>query len=244
MTDGIPIRTLLAKDRRGGCDGFPQTPMKVMLGARVAGKSAASPSTVGWAGGLANLNEVPFQAFIKSIKIADNSNDVANATRYRYGNQSGMYQSIIVETAQANTTEPAPAPQDSEVPPDADGGSIYSSSGAPSTEDATRIVIGTIIGCLFIVVFVSALARLCGKKNRAVSRVDGTQNLDEPWVPVVEFGARDTIELVGEPAPGELSVNGEDTPQESGLTPASVVDAREEVYRHLWANGARRTAGR
>lgn len=93
--NGVEVRTLLYSTV--GAAKFPQTPMQVKFGTWVAGKKGAPDGTIQWAGGLANFAQ-PSRAYYRSIKIVDTSNGVKGAKFYRYGDQSGTWQSIIVDT--------------------------------------------------------------------------------------------------------------------------------------------------
>lgn len=97
IIDGTTVRTLLAKDAKG-CSGFPQSPMQVKLGTWVAGKSSAQPGTIEWAGGLANFDSAPFNAYYKSVRVQDfmGGGDAKEATEYVYTDRSGSWQSIKV----------------------------------------------------------------------------------------------------------------------------------------------------
>jgi beta-glucanase (GH16 family) len=97
IIDGTTVRTLMAKDAKG-CSGYPQSPMQVKLGTWVAGKSSAAPGTIEWAGGLANFDSAPFNAYYKSIRVQDfmGGGDAKEATEYVYTDRTGSWQSIKV----------------------------------------------------------------------------------------------------------------------------------------------------
>lgn len=98
IIDGKPVRTLNAKDAKGG-SGFPQTPMQVKLGTWCAGRQGASPGTVQWAGGYSDFSKGPFKAFYKSVTIVDYAGGDGPgkaAKEYVYGDKSGSAQSIQV----------------------------------------------------------------------------------------------------------------------------------------------------
>lgn len=96
--DGAPVRVLNYADAKGGST-FPQTPMQIKLGTWVAGKPGVSEGTIDWAGGLADFSQAPFNAYYKSITVTDYANGVKGAKQYRYGDRSGTWQSIIVDTS-------------------------------------------------------------------------------------------------------------------------------------------------
>lgn len=98
--DGVSMRTLNAADNPSR---FPQTPMQVKIGTWCGGCSDAE-GTRTWAGGPPNWANAPFLAYYKSVKIVDNSNGVAGAVSYSYGDQSGSMDSIIVSTDAGSLT--------------------------------------------------------------------------------------------------------------------------------------------
>jgi beta-glucanase (GH16 family) len=97
MIDGTVVRTLNYADAKGGKE-YPQTPMQVKLGTWVAGKKDAPEGTVTWSGGVANFENGPSQAFYKRIVITDYAGGVEGAKSYVYGDTSGTYNSIVVDT--------------------------------------------------------------------------------------------------------------------------------------------------
>jgi beta-glucanase (GH16 family) len=97
--DGRPVRTLLAKDAKGG-SGFPQSPMQIKLGTWVGGRQGSPKGTVDWAGGYADFSKAPFVAYYKSVTITDYAGGDGPgkaARRYVYGDRSGSWQSIRVQ---------------------------------------------------------------------------------------------------------------------------------------------------
>lgn len=123
IIDGVVIRTLTYADAKGGTI-YPQTPMQVKFGTWIAGRKDASQGTIDWAGGLTNFAEGPFLAYYKSIKITDYAGGVTGAKQYVYGDRSGTWQSIKVDTVNGGSVGPKP-----------------SSSGAPlSTKSETASV--------------------------------------------------------------------------------------------------------
>lgn len=95
--DGAPVRTLTSAEAYNGLT-FPQTPMQIKVGTWIAGKKDNPEGTVQWAGGYTNFDEAPFLAYYKSITVTDYSNGHKGAKQYRYGDMSGTYQSIVVDT--------------------------------------------------------------------------------------------------------------------------------------------------
>jgi beta-glucanase (GH16 family) len=99
--DGALVRTLNYADAKGGAT-FPQTPMQVKLGSWVAGKASAGEGTITWSGGLANFANGPFLAYYKSCTITDYS---TGAKQYVFGDRTGSWDSIKIDTTGANTTD-------------------------------------------------------------------------------------------------------------------------------------------
>lgn len=127
LIDGNVVRTLTYGDASGGAT-YPQTPMQIKLGTWDGGAPGEAPGTVEWAGGYTNFANAPFTGYYKSITITDNSNGVAGATEYVYGDNSGTYSSIKVITGggAANTTN-----------------ELSSSSSAPSSTKTTSSTTST-----------------------------------------------------------------------------------------------------
>lgn len=100
LVDGTVTRTLTYASNP---NQFPQTPMQVKFGTWCGGCSDQE-GTRDWAGGPPNWADAPFKAYYKSVVIQDNSNGVANAVSYQYGDQTGSYKSIIVNTGSSTTT--------------------------------------------------------------------------------------------------------------------------------------------
>lgn len=109
--------------------GYPQTPMKLKIGAWVPGAKNNSAGTIEWGGGIADFSSGPHKAFIKSISITDDANGVKNATQYRYKDQTGLARSIAVETAGNETKWTVPG-----IPPGGEVTSSPSPSPSPSTK--------------------------------------------------------------------------------------------------------------
>lgn len=100
LVDGTSYRTLTYASNP---TQFPQTPMMVKFGIWCGGCSDQQ-GTRDWAGGAPNWAAAPFNAYYKTIVIQDDSNGVANAVSYEYGDQTGDYKSIIVNTGSGTTT--------------------------------------------------------------------------------------------------------------------------------------------
>lgn len=69
---------------------YPQTPMQVKFGAWSGGDPVNSPGTISWAGGPTDYSKGPFTMTVKSISVTDYS----TGTQYKYGDQSGSWNSI------------------------------------------------------------------------------------------------------------------------------------------------------
>lgn len=78
---------------------YPQTPMQVKFGAWSGGDTANSPGTIEWARGPTDYSTGPFTMTVKSIAITDYS----SGTQYRYGDQSGNWDSIIAVNGKLNS---------------------------------------------------------------------------------------------------------------------------------------------
>lgn len=89
--DGSIVRTLEYADANGG-DDFPQTPMNLRLGIWAGGDPSEPNGTIEWAGGVADYNKAPFTMTVKSVRVSDAS----RGTAYKYGDESGSWQSIHV----------------------------------------------------------------------------------------------------------------------------------------------------
>lgn len=100
LVDGTSYRNLTYASNP---NQFPQTPMMVKFGTWCGGCSDQQ-GTRDWAGGAPDWSAAPFKAYYKSIVIQDNSNGVANAVSYEYGDQTGDYKSIIVNTGSGTAT--------------------------------------------------------------------------------------------------------------------------------------------
>jgi len=70
--------------------------MQVKLGSWIAGNPKASPGTIEWAGGLADMSKGPFVAAYRSIKVTDFMGGAKAATEYVYTDRSGSWESIKV----------------------------------------------------------------------------------------------------------------------------------------------------
>ncbi|KAK9383981.1 concanavalin A-like lectin/glucanase domain-containing protein, partial [Kockiozyma suomiensis] len=67
--DGSVVRTLSAEKAQG----FPSSPSQLKVGSWVAGNPSNPEGTIGWAGGLADMSQAPFDFFVKGIYVQDYS---------------------------------------------------------------------------------------------------------------------------------------------------------------------------
>ena len=89
--DGAPVRELNYEDANGG-ESFPQSPMNVRLGIWAAGDKANNNYTIQWAGGETDYANGPYTMYVKSARITD----FTKGKEYRYGDETGSWQSIQV----------------------------------------------------------------------------------------------------------------------------------------------------
>lgn len=87
--DGNIVRTLT----NDTVEGYPQSPMYIKLGTWAGGDPANEPGTIEWAGGLTDYSQGPFTMYVTNVKVADYS----TGKSYSYGDQSGSWESIVVE---------------------------------------------------------------------------------------------------------------------------------------------------
>lgn len=69
LVDGHTVRTLAASHPQG----FPQTPMKVVVGSWVGGSTTNAPGTIAWAGGLSDMSAAPFTMVVRRLSVLDYS---------------------------------------------------------------------------------------------------------------------------------------------------------------------------
>ncbi|KAJ2903200.1 cell wall glucanase-like protein [Zalerion maritima] len=137
LIDDVVVRTLVRDDSVDDAYKYPQTPSRLRIGTWVAGQEGQSQGTIEWAGGLADYDDAPFVAYVKSIKMTDYSNGVSGAHEYVWTDQSGEDSSIEVVTededeADATTTGTADDAEETDCD-DEDDGNIY--DGPTGTED-------------------------------------------------------------------------------------------------------------
>jgi len=113
--DGVIVRTLPYAEAVGEGKFYPQTPSYIKLGIWPAGDKSEPKGTIEWAGGEVDYSKGPFSMFVKSIKVTDQN---LNATTYKYGDQTGSWESIKIDksgesdvTKYINTPPPPTAAQ-------------------------------------------------------------------------------------------------------------------------------------
>lgn len=92
---GTVVRTLTYDDADGQ---YPQTPMQVKFGAWSGGDSSNPSGTISWARGPTNYTKGPFTMSVSSLVVTDYS----TGKYYRYGNESGSWQSIVAVDGEIN----------------------------------------------------------------------------------------------------------------------------------------------
>jgi beta-glucanase (GH16 family) len=132
--DDVVVRTLTYGAAKGGST-YPQTPMQIKLGTWVAGGKDAPQGTVQWAGGYTDFSKAPFIGYYQKIAITDYSNGKTGASSYVYGDQSGTFGSIIVNTDGSKDTTPSKSSSaaGSKTSSKAASSSLSSSSSTPTT---------------------------------------------------------------------------------------------------------------
>lgn len=86
LVDGQTVRTLTANHPQG----FPQTPMKVVVGSWVGGSHTNAPGTIAWAGGLSDMSAAPFTMVVRRLSVLDYSLGYL----YLYTGHDGTTQSV------------------------------------------------------------------------------------------------------------------------------------------------------
>lgn len=105
--DGVTVRALQPAD---ASNQYPQTPMQLKFGSWSGGDPANAPGTIEWARGPTDYSKGPFTMLVKSVQVSDYS----TGTEYKYGDQSGTWQSIVavggsVNSGSTNVESSAPA---------------------------------------------------------------------------------------------------------------------------------------
>ncbi|KAM3452140.1 hypothetical protein MY3296_004729 [Beauveria thailandica] len=141
--DGVVRRTLRRADIP---DRYPESPMRVKLGAWVAGYDGNAPGTIEWAGGVADFAKGAAEAVFKRVVVTDYAGGSAATDRdvkeYSYGDRSGSSKSIRIHLADGTTiTGDNPSPgggsSSSSSPNSASGNSASGSNISGSTSTRT-----------------------------------------------------------------------------------------------------------
>lgn len=148
LVDGVPIRTLLYDDAKGG-SRFPQTPMKLKVGVWAGGDADNNAKgTVTWAmggkEGSTNYADGPFSMYVESINIVNYS----PADSYTYGDNTGSYQSIKIEGGDIGGVLSPEEAAPNLAPKPSGNVSITTGSGVPIKPLATATANGTQTGSL------------------------------------------------------------------------------------------------
>ncbi|AJS02934.1 BMC_2a_G0023680.mRNA.1.CDS.1 [Saccharomyces cerevisiae] len=120
--DGESVRVL----SNTSSEGYPQSPMYLMMGIWAGGDPDNAAGTIEWAGGETNYNDAPFTMYIEKVIVTDYS----TGKKYTYGDQSGSWESIEADGGSIYGRYDQ-AQEDFAVL--ANGGSISSSSTSSST---------------------------------------------------------------------------------------------------------------
>ena len=107
--DGTTVRVLSASSANGQ---YPQTPCRLKLGVWSGGDPSNPQGTIQWAQGPTDYSDGPFTMVVQSLSVTDYS----TGTQYKYGDQSGDWNSIESTGGRVNgnsggsfTDTPAPA---------------------------------------------------------------------------------------------------------------------------------------
>jgi len=86
--DGVTVRAMTYAEAETG--QYPQTPMRIKVGAWSGGDPSNPAGTIQWAGGPTNYAAGPFTMYLKSIAVTDYS----TGSQYTYSGGGGTWQSI------------------------------------------------------------------------------------------------------------------------------------------------------
>lgn len=107
--DGATVRVLASSAADGQ---YPQSPMRLKLGAWSGGDSSNSPGTIQWAEGPTDYSAGPFTMVVKSLSVVDFS----TGTAYTYGDESGAWTSIESTGGTVNGNSKAASGTDAAAP--------------------------------------------------------------------------------------------------------------------------------
>lgn len=94
------VRILTPDQAIASGNSYPQTPMRIKIGAWSAGDPSNAPGTIAWAGGNTNYAAGPYSMYVQNVSVSDYS----RGTQYEYSDRSGTYQSIRVVNGSVNTS--------------------------------------------------------------------------------------------------------------------------------------------
>lgn len=140
--DGVVQRTLRRADIP---DRYPESPMRVKLGAWVAGYEGNAPGTIEWAGGVADFSRGAAEAVFERVTVTDYAGGSAATERdvveYSYGDRSGSSKSIRIHLADGTTiTEDSPSSGGSSVSGNSVSGNSVSGSTSIETAESSSPV--------------------------------------------------------------------------------------------------------
>lgn len=132
--DGALQRTLKRSDIP---DRYPQTPMRIKVGAWVAGYDGNAPGTIQWAGGVADFSGGAHSSYFKTINVVDyaggSSASDKDVKEYVYGDHTGSSGSIQIKLNDGSTTTGGQPSNPSS------GSSSSSSSAPPETKTSSSV---------------------------------------------------------------------------------------------------------
>ncbi|KAF2665559.1 cell wall glucanase [Microthyrium microscopicum] len=147
LIDGRSLRTLNYGDALGG-QQYPQTPMKIYLGAWAAGDPAEPKGVQEWAEATTDYTKGPWTMNVKNVYIQDGS----TGAEYSYGDMTGSYQSIKTKAGTSLIVQALNTP----IGPGAHWRAL-----SPATR--AGIIIGSIAG---FALFVLTILFLCIRSTR------------------------------------------------------------------------------
>ncbi|CAH2353952.1 extracellular glycosidase Crh12p [[Candida] railenensis] len=68
-------------------EGYPTSPMYIVFSIWVGGDSTNDPGTISWSGGLTDFQDLPFDMYIRNVRVSDYS----TGDHYVYGNVDGRW---------------------------------------------------------------------------------------------------------------------------------------------------------
>ncbi|OAA47185.1 Concanavalin A-like lectin/glucanase [Beauveria brongniartii RCEF 3172] len=142
--DGVVRRTLRRADIP---DRYPESPMRVKLGAWVAGYDGNAPGTIEWAGGVADFSKGAAEAVFKRVVVTDYAGGSVATDRdvkeYSYGDRSGSSKSIRIHFADGTTMTgdtPTSGGSGSSIGSGSSGNSASGSTSTETTESSSPVL--------------------------------------------------------------------------------------------------------